>query len=63
MYHEASTVDLGIASETEFSTARRREANDVTVLSFMKEVGNNNDIVRWSALVPAIQSDDLASVV
>lgn len=63
MYHEASTEDLGIASEMEFSTARRREANDVTVLSFMKEVGNNNDIVRWSALVPAMQRDDLTSVV
>ena len=63
MYHEASTVDLCIASETEFPTARRREANDVTVLSFMKEVGNNHDIVRWSALVPSMQRDDLTSVV
>jgi len=63
MYHEASTVDLGIASETEFPTARRREANDVTVLSFMKEAGNNHNIARWSALVPAMQRDDLASVV
>ena len=63
MYHEASTVDPSIASETDFPTARRREANDVTVLSFMKEVGNNNDIVRWSALVPAMQRDDLTSVV
>ena len=63
MYHEVSTVDLGIATETEFPTARRREANDVTVLSFMKEVGNKHGIVRWSALVPAMQRDDLASVV
>ena len=63
MYHEASTVDPRIASETEFPTARRREANGVAVLSFMKEVGNNHDIVRWSALVPAMQRDNLASVV
>ena len=54
MVVEVVIVALPIAVETELPGPCGREADDVAILRIIGEVGNDHDVVRRSALVPAV---------
>ena len=56
-------VALPIAVEAELPGPCGREADDVAILRLVEKVGDDHDVVRRSALVPAVKGDDLAFVV
>lgn len=55
-------VTLPIAVEAEFPSASEWEADDVTLLGLVQEVGNDHDVVRRAALVPTVVGEELAFV-
>jgi hypothetical protein len=63
MAFEIFTVTLPIAVETELPGPCGREADDVTILRLVQEVGNDHDVVRRAALVPTVVGEELAFVV
>ena len=63
MTFEVFAVTLPIAVETELPGPCGREADDVTILRLVEEVGDDHDVVRRAALVPTVEGEELAFVV
>ena len=56
---EVVAVALPIAVETEFPDPCDREADDIAILRLVEKVGDNNNVVRRSPFVPAVEGNNL----
>ncbi len=62
MVFEIVIVALPVTIETKCPLADGGKTDDVALLRFMQKVGDNDNIVRWPALVPAVEGDNFALV-